>query len=428
MNLSLARALRACCFSLFLLAPSIHAADSNLRPLTLEQAVDAALQAHPELQGFAFKLRALEARQRQAGLRPAPEVSVELENFFGTGEASGLSGAEATFALSQVIELGDKRAARIGAVLAERDVLGIQHQTVQLDVLAEVTRRFIALAQRQEQLALARRATALAEQTVAGAKRRVDAAKSPHAELDRALIARDRLKLEERAAEVDVDTARKQLSATWGESPLPGMDAKPFGEVTADLYKLPEAGDFPQLLEQLQRNPDFLLFATEARLRDAEVRLALSQRQADISVSAGLRRLQGSRDQAFVASFSMLLFAGKRNASYVAEAVAKRELLDAERRIAEVKAQATLYELHRQMLRAISEAKTLKEEIQPRSAEALKETEYAYQRGRYSYLELIDAQREFLAVQAALIEAAATAHTLRVEIERLINAPLAPKP
>ena len=83
MNLSLARALRACCFSLVLLAPSVHAADSSLRPLTLQQAIGAALQTHPELQGFAFKLRALEARQRQAGLRPAPEVSVELENFFG---------------------------------------------------------------------------------------------------------------------------------------------------------------------------------------------------------------------------------------------------------------------------------------------------------------------------------------------------------
>lgn len=424
MNFSVARALRACCFSLVWLAPLAHAADAGGQPLTLQHAIGAALQTHPELQSFAFKLRALEARQNQAKLRPAPEVSVELENFFGTGEASGLSGAEATFALSQVIELGDKRAARIDAVLAERDVLGIQRQTVQLDVLAEVTRRFIALAQRQEQLALARRATALADQTVAGSRRRVDAAKSPHAELDRALIARDRLKLEERAAEVDVDTARKQLSATWGESPLPDVDARPFGEVRADLYTLPEAGEFRQLVDQLQRNPDFLLFATEARLRDAEVRLALSQRQADVSVSAGLRRLQGSRDQAFVASFSMPLFAGKRNTSYVAEAVAKRELLDAERRIAEVKAQATLYELHRQMQRAIAEAKTLKDEIQPRSAEALKETEYAYERGRYSYLELVDAQREYLEVQAALIEAAATAHTLRVEIERLINAPL----
>jgi len=99
--------------------------------------------------------------------------------------------------------------------------------------------------------------------------------------------------------------------------------------------------------------------------------------------------------------------------------------VDVERRAAEVKAQATLYELHRQLIRAVSEATTLRDDIKPRSAEALNETEYAYERGRYSYLELVDAQREFLAVQAALIDAAASAHGLRAEIERLTNAPLA---
>jgi cobalt-zinc-cadmium efflux system outer membrane protein len=83
-----------------------------------------------------------------------------------------------------------------------------------------------------------------------------------------------------------------------------------------------------------------------------------------------------------------------------------------------------LYELHQQITQATLVARTLKDDIQPRSAEALKETEYAYERGRYSYIELVDAQREYLSVRESLIEAAATAHTLRAEIERLTNAPL----
>ncbi len=122
----------------------------------------------------------------------------------------------------------------------------------------------------------------------------------------------------------------------------------------------------------------------------------------------------------------MPLFSGRRAGSYIAEAQANREQVDAERRIAQVKAEAMLYELHRQLVQAVLEANTLKDDILPRSAEALKETEYAYQRGRYSYLELVDAQREYLAVQATLIEAAASAHTLRAEIERLTNTPLSP--
>jgi cobalt-zinc-cadmium efflux system outer membrane protein len=391
--------------------------------LTLQQAISAALQGNPQLQTFAFQFRAGDARARQAGLRPAPEVSIDMANVAGSGETKGFDAAETTFALSQVIELGGKRDARISTAQAGRGALDIERQAAQLDVLAEVTRRFIAVAQRQQRVQLARSAAEFAVKTVAASERRVNAAKAPHAELDRARIARDRFRLEERAALVDLDTARKQLAATWGES-QPVIDGQVISEVRADLFALPPTGDYEELVTRLAANPDFLRFASEARLRDAELRLAASRRQPDITLAAGLRRLEASNDQAFVASFSVPLFSGRRAEGFVAEAQANRELVDAERRSAEIKAQAMLYELHRQLTRAVLEARTLKNDIQPRSVEALKETEYAYERGRYSYLELVDAQREYLGVQAALIEAAASAHTLRAEIERLTNAPL----
>lgn len=399
--------------------PTAHAST----PLTLQQAITAALQGNPQLQTFAFQFRAGDARIQQAGLRPAPEVSVDLENFAGSGETRGIDAAEATFALSQIIEMGGKRDTRIDAAQAGRNALDIERQSVQLDVLAEVTRRFIAVAQRQQQVRLARSAAEFAVRTVAASERRVNAAKAPHAELDRARIARDRFRLEERAAEVDLDTARKQLAATWGES-QPVIDGQLIGEVRADLFALPPTGDFAELVTRLDATPDFLRFASATRLRDAELRLAASQRKPDVTLAAGVRQLQDTDDQAFVASLSIPLFSGRRAESLVTEAQANRELVDAERRVAEVKAQATLYELHQQLTRAVQEARILQDDIQPRSAEALKETEYAYERGRYGYLELVDAQREYLAVQAALIEAAASAHTLRAEIERLTNAPL----
>ena len=396
---------------------------ATVGPLTLQHAIAAALRANPQLQTFAFRFRAGDARTRQAGLRPAPEVSVDLENVAGSGDAQGLDAAEATFALSQIIELGGKRDARIGAAQADRSALDVERQTAQLDVLADVTRRFIAVAQHQQRVQLARSAAEFAVKTVAASERRVNTAKAPHAELDRARIARDRFRLEERAAQVDLDTARKQLAAIWGE-PQPVIDGRVIGEVQADLFTPPPTGDYAELVTRLAANPDFLRFASEARLRDAELRLAASRRRPDVTLAAGLRRFEADDNQAFVASLSIPLFSGRRAQSFVAEAEANRELLDAERRAAEIKAQAMLYELHQQLTRAVQELRSLQEDIRPRAAEALKETEYAYERGRYSYLELVDAQREYLAVQAALIEAAASAHTLRAEIERLTNAAL----
>lgn len=422
MKVSPARALGVCYLAVTLLAAPAQAADAA-PALTLRQAVDAALAGNPELAAFTFELRAQDARTRQAALRPPLEAALEAENVLGTGDTKDTDTAEFTFALSQVVELGGKRDARIAAAQAGLGALDIERQAAQLDVLAEVTRRFITVAQRQQLLQLARSGVDLAEKTVEASERRVNAAKSPHAELDRARILLNRVRLDERATLVELDTARRQLAATWGESQAV-LNGQPFGEVRADLFQLPPTGDFTALVTRLADNPDFLRFASEARLRDAELRLASTRRQPNITVGAGIRRLEETKDQAFVASLTVPLFSGRRAESFIAEARANRKLVDAERRTAEIKVQATLYELHRQLARAVNEAQTLRNDIKPLAAEALKETEYAYERGRYSYLDLVDAQREYLAIQAALIDAAASAHGLRAEIERLTNAPL----
>lgn len=395
--------------------------------LSLRQAIEAALRGNPALQLFAFEFRIQDARVQQSALRPATEVSLDVENFLGTGEARGVDGAEATFAISQVIELGGKRDARIGAAQAGSRVIEADRQAGQLDVLAEVTRRFIAVANRQEQLLLARSAAQLNSQTVTGAEERVNAARAPHVELDRALIALSRARLDERRAETELESARKQLAALWGESELL-LNGQLVGSVDADLFDLPMVGEYADLVRRMGDNPDFLRFASEARLREAELRLASSLRKPDLTLSGGIRQLQASHDQALVASVSVPLFSGRRAESYVAEARAQRELVDVERRVAQVRAEAMLQELHQQLRTAVAEAGTLRTDVLPRVEEALEETRIAYDRGRYSFLELVDAQREYLDIQSALIEASSNAHALQAEIERLTNAPLTGAP
>src|SRR3546814_9155093 len=100
MNALLVRALGACYLVVTLLAPPAQAADAA-PPLTLGEAVNAALAGNPDLATFAFELRAQDARTRQAALRPPLQASVEAENILGTGDTHGLDAAELTFALSR---------------------------------------------------------------------------------------------------------------------------------------------------------------------------------------------------------------------------------------------------------------------------------------------------------------------------------------
>jgi cobalt-zinc-cadmium efflux system outer membrane protein len=385
--------------------------------LTLETAIRAALAGNPELAGFGFEFRAQQARIDQAGLRPAAEATVGVENILGSGDSRGLTAMEATFALSHVIELGAKREARVDVAQAERGVIDSDRQAAQLDVLAEVSRRFIELAQRQLE-------RELAERTAATAKTRSEAARAPHVEFDRATIALEQARLQQRQADAALETAQVRLAALWGEHSA-RLDGRPMGRVQADLLSLPEPGDFAVLEQALLRSPDALRFASAARLRDSELRLAESRRQPDLGISGGIRRLQSGDDQALVAAVSIPLFSSRRADSFVAEARANRERVDSEREAALLRARTTLFGLHRQLLQAIADASLLRDSLQPRMEEALRETEYAFMRGRYGYLELVDAQREYLAQQRQRIEASAETHRLRNEIERLTRAPLA---
>lgn len=392
-------------------------------PLSLRDAVTAALAHNPDLGSFEFEFRAADAVRAQAALRPAPSLDVTVENFAGTGEAQGLKSSETTVALSQIIELGGKRDSRVAVAGAARDALTTARQAAQLDVLAEVTRRFIAVAALQEQVRLNQRAAELAERTLRASDLRVRAAKAPHVEFDRATISLERARLDERRARSELEAGRRSLAALWGANDAV-LDGQPLSDINGDLRHLPQVEPFEALMTRLESSPDFLRFASEERLREAELRLAASGRKPDVAFSGGLRRLQGTQDTALVASFSIPLFAGRRASSYIAEAAARRDAVGVQREAALIRARAELYRLYRAMQEEMAAVESLDGTLAPRMEEALKETEYAFERGRYSYLELTDAQREYLDLQRARIDASAQVQLLVAEIERLTNAPL----
>ena len=176
--------------------------------LTLADALRAASTNNPALRGAPFELQALEGRRQQATARPNPELDLEFENFAGSGEMSGTDALESTLALSQLIELGGKRDARIALATSEYDLLRAEQDVRRLDLQAEVARRFLDVVADQERLALARRAAELAIEVHAGVQKRVDAARSPVAEASRADIARIRAGLDVTDAERSLEIAR----------------------------------------------------------------------------------------------------------------------------------------------------------------------------------------------------------------------------
>jgi outer membrane protein, heavy metal efflux system len=387
--------------------------------LTLASAIEQTLARNPELRVYAPRLTAARARTDLAALRPPLELQAEVQDAFGTGRASGFDSAESTFALSRVIELGDKRELRVGAAEAGTALATAERAAAELDVLAEVTRRFIHVAADQEQLALTERATVLAEDNVTAAAARVAAARAPDVELRRARITSARVAIEHEHAEHELLSSRRKLAAMWGDTEAP------FDRVSADLFALPPNEGYEELLARLTSSPEFARFATEERLRDAELRVAEAHARTDVTWRAGVRLLHDTNDEAFVFGVTLPLYAARRARSESAVARAEREQTLAEREAHRVRAEAQLFELFQELRHASTEADVLRTSVVPEMEAALEATRTAYERGRYSYLEWVDVQRELVEVQRALIDASANAHLYRTEIERLTGEPLA---
>ena len=220
-------------FAIVVLTTVVSAACNAQETLTgsisLRDALEATLAANPSLRSFPLRNEALLGERETADLKPALQLGGELENALGTGDVKDFTGAEATLRLSSVMEMGDKRAARVGVVSRRIDTLNAEQRVAELDLLMEVVRRFIEVAIAQEQLGLQSQSTAIAEQTVNSIQPLVAAGQAPQLELGRANAALLRAQLAEQAASARLTSARIRLANMWASN------APQFDSVSSDF-------------------------------------------------------------------------------------------------------------------------------------------------------------------------------------------------
>lgn len=388
-------------------------AESTQASLTLPIAIQRTLEQNPTLKVFEFRQSALQGEIETARLKPAYELEFEAENFAGTGELSGFSGAELTIALSSVIEMGEKQSARVGLVSQSQSVLTTQREVMSLELMGDVTRRYVEVLAGQEKVSLGTEALRLADETLKIVKKRVAAGATPSAEVKRALAAHGQAQLSLQAEQQRVEYLKRSLAAFWGENKFT------FSNVKGNLFAFGVDDDFESLYAKVEQNPAMQILHDKVRLKDAELRLAKTESTANIHWSVGMRRSQELQDTSLVASFSMPLFAEKRNSGAVSRALAERSRVSQEKEATKLRFRNQLFRAYSNRKQAIVSAKTLQSNVIPALEQALKETQSAYLKGRYGYLEFVSARQELLSARSALIDAGAAALIYGSEIEQL---------
>lgn len=400
---------------------SIAAHADSLKPLRLNDAIQLTLQHNPQVAGYAFQQKALAGEQQTAALKPALHASAQIENIAGSGEFSGNTSSEMTLSLSSVIELGDKLDARLGVVTARQQQLASSQRVLTLDVLTQVTQDFIALAADQAELTLLEQRQSAVNESVASLSKQNAAGLTAETDVLRAKATWVKANIDLQKKRQEFEANRIKLAAFWAQPNAITMETQ-FTHVDADLLVLPAIKPLDQLLQQIELNPDLALLGDTLEVRAAELRQARAEGSTNLTWNAGVRRLEASNDSALVMGISVPLGSASRASGAVTTASAHHASAELERDATRVKLQAQVRQLHSAYTQALAETHSLKADAIPLLTKALNATQTGFNNGRYSYLELNLAQRELLDMQMALINAAARAHLIASNIERITGA------
>jgi cobalt-zinc-cadmium efflux system outer membrane protein len=400
-------------------APSSEEPQGAVR---LHEALAAALLRNPELAAYSWEVRSREAVALQAGLRPNPELEVEVENFGGSGRTSAFDASESTFLLAQRIETAGKRSKRREAARLDADVAAWEYEIARLAVFASVERAFFDVLAAQEQIALSEELVRVAASSVDAVERLVSAGATPRAERTRAAV-------EAAAARVDLATARRALraaraalAATWGSL------SSSFTHAEGDLATVSAPPDPETARSWLSRNPELERWDREIARREAVVALEDARRIPDVELGAGARRLEESGDTALVAALVVPLPLFDRNQG--ARAAARSDLRKAGHQKLAVHARlvAALESAYQQLAARFEEITRLREEILPGAAEAFEQVRQGYARGLFRNVDVLDAQRRLFELRLRELEALRAYHRAKAELERLTGTPLSSPP
>jgi cobalt-zinc-cadmium efflux system outer membrane protein len=398
--------------TLSILGLNAWAATPN-QPLSLRQAISQTLANNPQLYQYRFNQAALTAERQNQQLAPALNLELEVDNVAGSGVYQGADSAEATLALSSVIELGGKRSARVAVVDQQLNRAQFEQQAATLDVLGQLTEHYIQGLASQHLLALANEGLRLSQALASTVQERVNRGAAPEAELMRAKALVAEAKIHVNALQHQLARQKMHIARFWGDQQVG------FGELAGDIYAFGESESFAALAARAQASPAIQIFASEARLQDAKLKLIAANNRSDLSWRLGIKRLEDSGDSALTASIAMPLFSNKRNNGSRQIAQAERASVDYQQQDALLQLRAQLYEAHSLRTQNLQTLQQIERELLPALEQALKLTRDAYNNGRYRYQDYLAAQEQLLAAKQGRINAAITVLQSQALIEQL---------
>lgn len=397
--------------------------------LTLRDAARLTLQRNPELAAFAKEMRALEGATLQAGLLRNPELGINVENVGNIQKLRGdVNSSQAvaqevvqqitTLRISQLIELGGKRAARVVAASLNQELAAQDYEARRVELVARVANVFTDVLAGQERLRLAEENQQLAQSVVNTVAKRVQAGKVPPIEETRAGVTFSTTRIELEQAQRDLAAARKRLALLWGNA------SPQFDKVLGNLESSVALPSFEVLAARALASPMALRAMKNIEQRKALLDVEQTRRIPNLTVNAGVVHHAQLGGNTPIVGLMIPLPVFDRNQGNIREAYQRVDKAIDEQAATELRLRTELTQAYESLSAAQRETGILRDEIIPAARSAFEVTNKGYELGRFGFLEVLDAQRTLFQNRILYIRALANYQRLVNEIERLIASPI----
>ena len=388
------------------LALWISANVAQAQPLTLDAALQTAFANNPDLAAAQWEIDIAQGGRQQAGLIPNPVASWDAEDTRRNSRTTSIK-------LSQTLELGGKRGARIEVASRAQDAAALTLEQRRNQLRAEVIDSYYGALRAQERLDLAQRSMTLAERGLVVANGRVTAGKSSPVEATRAQVQVSEIRLELNRAQIGLTDAYRRLATSTGSA------ATDFQAVATPSTSVPALPAAAPLLARLEQTAELRLAELNIVQNEASVGLEKAQRIPDLDVSIGSQYDASVRERVNLVGVSMPIPLFNRNQGNILAATRRADQARDLRNAAELRLRTEIRQALDLWQTANTEVRAFNQQILPAAQSAVDSATRGFEMGKFNFLDVLDAQRTLIAARTQYLTATAQATDAWLRIERI---------
>src|SRR6266702_18432 len=369
-------------------------------------------KASPRLIEGEANLQAAQGLARQSAALPNPTINYQSENFGGSNNFSRISPVQNTISLSETVEIGGKRGARIAAQAANVQAAKAGYEEVRADFARDLATAYASCEVAGQRVQLLEQELARANEDQRAARLLVEAGRESDLRSIQAQAAVTNTQADLESARADLSEALIKVSVLAGTS-QPYSDVRPLLLRAAERLTLPSEEIPPQTPA---------LRAAEAERDAAARRLEVERKRpiSDITVSVGSRRLAGLDATALVAGVSVPLPIFDRNRGAIAAQLSELHAADARLTSVRLEVQGNWRAAFAQA-RAADWRLKASNESEAAAREAYRLGRIGYDAGRTPLIELLAIRRALSEAQFRSVEARFDRVRAQITLSHLIG-------